>query len=66
MTPRGIYIEKKSIFLVDLMLGLLFIIICVLYCKAFSLKCVIKWIGKKQHKENKGISKEKKKINVKK
>ena len=40
------------------MLGLKFIIICVLLCKMFRLKCAIKWIGKKQHKQNKGISKE--------
>jgi hypothetical protein len=57
--------RKKSIFLVYLMLGLIFIIICVLLCKTFRVKCVIKCIGKKQHREKKGISK-KKKVDVKK
>jgi len=58
MMPWEIYIEKKSVCLVDLMLGLKFIIICVPFCKIFRLKCVIKWIGKKQLMENRGISNE--------
>jgi len=57
MMPWEIYIEEKSICLVDFMLGLKFIIICVLFCKTFRLKCLIKWIRKKQHKQNKRISK---------
>jgi len=39
-----LYRKKMSKYLVDLMLGLKFIIICVLFCKTFRLKCVIKWI----------------------
>jgi hypothetical protein len=60
MMPWEIYIEKKPVCLVDLILGLKLIITCVLFCKTFRLKYVIKWIGAKQHKESQGISKEKK------